>query len=371
LVVVWAIVIIVFIAFMILTHEWGHYYAAKKCGIKVDQFSIGFGPEIKGWTRGETRYSIKWILAGGSVRIAGMNPEEEISEEDLPRTYYQAPLWKRFIVVVAGSFVHIVIALILFIILFWPVGHQEPTGTNKVGGVLKTVTLSNKKTVPGPAYAAHILPGDVLSLVQGNRTKDWDALIKQIQKRPGETVSVTYKRGSTFKTVKVKLLDINNRGFMGIEQSQKTVRTNPIAAIGEGFKMLGQVTVAIFKGIASLFSLSTLKILLGLQARNAESPRSIVGATQLAFQAAGQGTGIFIFVIAQFFLFLGIINLAPLPPLDGGHVLVIFIEWVFKKRIDVRKLAPIAWAVIIVLTIVAIRLAQLDLLSPLKNPFAP
>jgi regulator of sigma E protease len=371
LIVVWAIVILLFIGFMILTHEAGHFFAAKKCGIKVDQFSIGFGPEIVGWTRGETRYSLKWILAGGSVRIAGMNPEEEISEEDLPRTYYQAPLWKRFIVVVAGSFVHIVIALILFIILFWPVGHQEPTGTNKVGGVLTTVTLSNKKTVPGPAFAVHILPGDIINSVDGNRTADWSQLIKQVQKRPGRQVLVTYLRGKTLKSVKVKLLDVDGKGFMGIEQSQKLVRTNPIAAIGQGFKMLGQVTVAIFKGIVSLFSVSTLKILLGLQARGAESPRSIVGATQLAFQAAAQGVDYFIFIIAEFFLFLAVINLAPLPPLDGGHVLVIFIEWVFKKRIDVRKLAPIAWVVIIILTLVAARLALLDLLNPLKNPFGP
>ena len=371
MVVVWAIVIIVFIAVMIMTHEWGHYYAAKKCGIKVDQFSIGFGPEIKGWTRGETRYSIKWILAGGSVRIAGMNPEEEIYEEDLPRTYYQAPLWKRFIVVVAGSFVHIVIAFLLFCMLWWPVGHKEPSGTTKIGGVLKTVTLSNNKTVPGPAYTVGLKAGDRITSIDGNPTKTWDQLHKQTTKRPNQTVAVRYVRNGAQVGVNVKLVAVDHTGIMGIEESTVNVTTNPIAAIGEGARTLAQVTVAIFKGIASLFSVSTLKILLGLQARNQSSPRSIVGATQLAFQAAGQGADIFIYIIAQFFLFLAIINLAPLPPLDGGHVLVIFIEWVSKKRIDVRKLAPIAWAVIIVLCIVAARLAQLDLFNPLRNPFKP
>lgn len=150
-----AFLIIVVLAFMIMTHEMGHFFAAKWVGIKVDAFSLGFGPEIVGWTRGETRYSIKWIFAGGSVRIAGMNPEEEIKPEDLPRTYYEAPAWKRAIVIVAGSFVHIVIAFILFYIFFWPVGYQDLTG--KVGTVAKTLEVGTSLNpaqagVGGPAF---------------------------------------------------------------------------------------------------------------------------------------------------------------------------------------------------------------------------
>ncbi|HEY5532607.1 MAG TPA: site-2 protease family protein, partial [Candidatus Anoxymicrobiaceae bacterium] len=134
---------------------------------------------------------------------------------------------------------------------------------------------------------------------------------------------------------------------------------------------MGRVSVALGKGIASLFSLHTLKVLFNMTPRNQESPQSIVGATRVAFQAAGQGISVFLYVVAYLFFFLALFNLLPLPPFDGGHLLVIIIEKVFGKRIDVRKLMPIAWAVIIVLSIVALRLAMLDIFKPLPNPFKP
>ncbi len=357
------------IAFMILTHELGHYFAAKWVGIKVEQFSIGFGPEIVGWDRGETRYSIKWFLAGGSVRIAGMNPEEEIAPEDLPRTYYEAPLWKRSVVILAGSFVHILIALLLFYLVFWPVGHKELTGTNKIGGVQETVQYGDKKEAPGPAYEAGLEKDDVITSVAGNATRDWDELTEQIQKRPGENVEVRYTRGQSRRTAEVKLLKVGERGIMGILQSTKTVRSNPIAAIGQAFKAAGQVTAALFEGLVSLFSWSTIKMLLGITPRTVEGPRSVVGAAQLTFQAAEQGWTYLIFMLGQLFLFLAIFNLLPLPPLDGGHLLVIVVEKVFHKKIDMRTFAAIAWVVIIILSVIALRLALMDIFNPLKSPF--
>lgn len=357
------VIAVIVIAFMVLTHEMGHYFAAKRVGIKVDQFSIGFGPEITGWTRGETRYSLKWILAGGSVRIAGMNPEEEIKPEDLPRTYYEAPYWKRAVVIVAGSAVHVFIALLLFYLLFWPVGHQEVTGTNQIGGVEKTIVLSNNSQVPGPAYVAGLKKGDIIKSVDGNPTNKWDQLTAQLSKRPNQEVAVVYVRDGKTASVDMKLVKVGQRGIMGVLQSTRTVRTNPIAAIGQAFKTVGLVTAAIFRGFVSLFSLSTLKLLFGQAPRTPESPRSIIGAGQVAVQAARQGWDIFIFVIAEFFLLLAIFNLLPLPPLDGGHLLVIVVEKIFHKKIDMKKFALVAWAVIIVLSLVAVRLAIIDLTS--------
>jgi regulator of sigma E protease len=356
------VVIAVFvIAFMILTHELGHYFAAKRVGIKVDQFSIGFGPEIKGWDRGETRWSLKWILAGGSVRIAGMNPEEEISPEDLPRTYYEAPYWKRAVVIVAGSAVHVVIALLLFYLLFWPVGHQEVTDTNKIGGVEKTVAISNSKTVPGPAYVVGLEKGDIIKSIDGNPTRDWKQLTTQLSKRPNQTVTLVYQRNGQTYTAEATLIKVDKRGILGVFQSTKVVRTNPIAAIGESFRTLALTTGAIFKGFANLFSVHTLKLLIGKAPVTAERPRSIIGAGQVAVQAARQGWDIFIFIIAEFFLLLAIFNLLPLPPLDGGHLLVIVIEKVFHRKVNMMKFAAVAWVVIIVLSLVALRLAMIDL----------
>jgi len=357
------------IAFMILTHELGHYFAAKRVGIKVEQFSIGHGPEIVGWDRGETRYSIKWVLVGGSVRIAGMNPEEEVPEEDLPRTYYRAPAWKRAVVILAGSFVHVVIAFILFYLVFWPVGHKELTGSNTIGGVQREVQVTRTRSVPGPAYEAGLKKGDTIVSVAGRPTSDWKLLTRVIRRLPGRVVKVDFVRGGSASGVSLKLLDVENTGIMGITQSTRTVRSNPVAAVGQSFKALGEVTAAFFKGIASLFSLGTLKMLIGITPRTVKGPRSVVGAAQLTYQAAELGSAYLLFMLGELFLFLAVFNLLPLPPLDGGHLLVIVVEKVFHKQVDVKTFAKVAWVVIIVLSVVALRLALMDILSPLKSPF--
>ncbi|HEY5503463.1 MAG TPA: site-2 protease family protein [Candidatus Anoxymicrobiaceae bacterium] len=367
-----AVLIFLVLGFMILTHELGHYFAAKKCGIKVDQFSIGFGPEIKGWTRGETRYSLKWILAGGSVRIAGMNPDEKIAPEDLPRTYYEAPLWKRAIVILAGSFVHLCIAFILFYLFFWPLGYSTLTG--KIAKVEKTVVVSKTVTEPGPGYVAGLKKGDLITSVNGNKVTDWNQLTEQLTKRPGQTVVLTYDRGETKLTTKATLLDVNGHGLLGVAvdvNSTYSKKSNPVAAIGQSAKLMASVTASLAAGVARLFSLTTLKQLVGMTPRNQNSPQSIVGATRLAFQAASQGASVFIFIIGEFFLLLALFNLIPLPPLDGGHLLVIIVEKVFHKEINMKTFAKVAVVVIIVLGIVALRLMMLDVFNPLKNPFTP
>lgn len=374
MIVLWIIVAVLVIAFMILTHELGHYFAAKWCGIKVDQFSIGFGPEITGWDRGETRYSLKWILAGGSVKIAGMNPEEEVPEEDVSRSYYSAPLWKRAFVVIAGSLVHILIAFMLFYLFFWPLGYEVLTG--RIGSVQKTVQVSENEKAPGPGYEAGLRRGDLITSVNGNAVGDWSELTDELASRPGEKVELDYEHGKDgpSRVTSATLLDVEGRGILGVRVDTgdtTIVRSNPLAAIGQSARALGQVTVALVEGIGSLFSVNTLKMLIGQAPRSQEGPRSIVGAAQLTFQAAGQGFSVFIFMMAQLFLFLALFNLIPLPPFDGGHLLLTGIEWVSGKRIDVRKLVPVAWVVIVVLSLIALRLMLLDIFNPLSNPFTP
>ncbi len=372
MVVVWAIVVILFIAFMILTHEAGHFFAAKAVGIRPETFSIGFGPEIVGWDRKGTHYAVKWFLAGGSVRILGMDPDEEVPEEEKPYSYYAAPHWKRAVVIVAGSFVHICIAFLLFYIIFWPVGYQVLTG--KMATVQKTVKATDGQVYPGPGYTAGLQKGDTITAVDGKKVSDWNQLSAELQKRPGETVNLTFKRGRQTLSTSAKLLDIDGRGILGVVvdlNSVYTKRSNPAAAVGQAFQEMGRVSVALVKGLGSLFSVRTLKELLGLAPRTQESPQSVVGAARLTFEAAHQGISVFLYVVAYLFFFLAIFNLLPLPPFDGGHLLVIIIEKVFHREIDIRKLMPVAWAVIIVLSLVALRLAMLDIFDPLRNPFKP
>lgn len=370
---VWVIVAILVIAVMILTHELGHFLAAKAVGIKAEQFSLGFGPEIVGWDRGETRYSIKWLLAGGSVKILGMNPEEEIPEEDRPRAYTSAPYWKRAVVILAGSFVHVLIAIFLFYLFFWPIGYRVQTG--KIAQAEKTIEISAGHKVAGPAYEAGLRKGDLITEVNGVKVHEWADLTRELSKRPGQVVDLLVRRDGRRLELKVRLLKADDgRGILGIKVDVNDTfvrRSNPIKAAWQALKTTGEVTVLLVKGLGSLFSMKTLKMLVGVAPRTQEGPRSIVGAAQLTFQAAGQGASIFIFILAQIFLFLAIFNLIPLPPFDGGHLLVIIIEKLTGREIDFRKLLPVAWAVIVLLSVVALRLALLDIFNPLKNPFKP
>ncbi len=355
---------------MIISHEAGHFFAAKAVGITPKTFSIGFGPEIVGWDRGGTHYAIKWFLAGGSVQILGMNPDEEMSEEEWPHSYYANPLWKRAVVIVAGSFVHLCIAFLLFWLIFWAVGF--PVLSGKIGAVPKTVPVSSGKDADSPAFMAGIKKGDIITSVNGVAVHGWDELTRELKKRPGQEVTLVVKRGNETLTFTTQLLNINNAGKLGIEldpNAARTDRSNPLVAIGEAGRELGRIAIGTAKGLGSLFSVRTLKVLIGTAQRNQESPQGIVGATRLTFQAAHKGAYEFFYVMAYLFFFLAIFNLLPLPPLDGGYLLVIIIEKLFRKKIDVRKLIPVAWAVIVVLSLVAVRLAVLDIFNPLKNPF--
>ena len=365
----WIPVFILGIIFMIITHELGHFFAAKAVGIKVEQFSIGFGPEIVGWDRGETRYSIKWILAGGSVKILGMNPEEEISEEDRPRSYDEAAYWRRTVVVLAGSFVHIVIALILFYLVFWPIGYQVPTG--RIGKVAKTVEVSAGRNVPGPAFGAGLQRGDLIIEVNGVPIHEWGDLTDELSSHPGKEVDLKVRRDGSVLDVKTTLLDVDGRGILGVEVNVRdtfTRRSNPLSAAWETLRTTGQVAGLLVKGFGSLFSLKTLKVLFGVVPRTQESPRSVIGAAQLTYQAAGRSASDFIFILAELFLWLALFNLIPLPPFDGGHLLVIIVEKTTGRKIDMRKLVPVAVVVIVILAIVAFRLMYLDIFYPLKYP---
>lgn len=368
----WIILFILALLFMILIHEGGHFFAAKAVGIRAEQFSIGFGPEIVGWDRGGTRYSIKWILAGGSVRILGMDPGEEISEEDRPYSYKSAPYWKRAVVILAGSFAQVLFALIILYLLFWPIGVPELSPTSRAGNVEPTIEIVNAKKVvvkaPGPASQAGIKKGDVITEVDGIRVHTWDEMTKQIRKRPGESVTLTARRGSKVLQFNARLLSVDNVGILGVQRSTYIKRSNPIGAVWESLRMMGVLTAGMAKAFVSLFSVRNLKVLFGTAPRTVDSPRSIFGAGQVAVQQARLAFAYFLMIIAYFYIFLAAFNLIPLPPFDGGHLLVIVYEKVFKREIDMRKLAPIAWIVLIILIFVAGRLFILDIFNPLPPP---
>src|SRR5207253_1066195 len=161
--------VVIFIIAILLSiglHEFGHFITAKKFGIKVDQFFIGFGPSLWSVKKGETEYGVKALPFGGFVRIAGMNPFEEIAPEDSARVFKAKKPWQRAIVLGAGSFTHFILGLVILAAILAAYG--EPVPTTRIGGVQPT--LDGK---PGPAAAAGFKPGDVLVSAEGHPIRKW------------------------------------------------------------------------------------------------------------------------------------------------------------------------------------------------------
>ncbi len=372
MIVVWVIVAVLALAVIVLLHELGHFLAAKWAGIKVTKFAIGFPPEIVGWQKGETRYSINWIPAGGYVKIFGMSPDDEVSDEELSRSYQGVSAWKRAVVILAGSFVHALVAFILFYISFWPLGAPVAIGT--IDKVEKTVKFDSQE-IPSPAATIDLRSGDRIIEVDGEPTPDQIDVSEALKSRPDQMVTLTIERGDQTLERTVRLAETEDgKGVLGILFDLKAVRverSNPLTAFWHATKRMGETTVGILGGLVSLFSLDSLKQIFGLKPRRQEGPRSIVGATQLTFQAAGQGAWYFINILAFLLLFLAIFNLIPLPPFDGGHLMVIIYEKLTGKVMDMRKLAPVSWAVIILLSVLALRLIVMDIVQPLGSPFVP
>jgi membrane-associated protease RseP (regulator of RpoE activity) len=365
------ILVILILIFTILEHETGHFLAAKAVGIRATNFSIGFGPEIVGWDRGETRYSLKWVLAGGSVRILGMNPEDKISEEDKPRSYTEAPYWKRFIVIVAGSAANILLAFLFFYVLI--LGFGLPTQANLNSARIGPVTRYYPGTKEmSPAYQVGLKEGDLITEVNGVKVEKWADLTKQLRPHAGQTVTIVVKRGTQTLVLHPTLLSVKSNGVttgkLSIEPYAPRERYNPVTAVWGATKFIGLETAAIGKGLASLFSVTNLKVLLGMKPRTINSPQSIVGGARLSVEAARQGADVFIALMGSIILVIAIFNLLPLPPLDGGHVLVIIIEKVTRRKVDIHKLAMVSWVVIIILSVIALRLAVLDIFNPIRLP---
>ena len=371
-----AIVIFALIA-IVMIHELGHFLTAKWAGMKVTEYFFGFGPKLWSVRRGETEYGIKALPLGGYVRIIGMNNLEQVDPADEPRTYRQQSFPKRMAVAVAGSFMHFVMAFILLFVLWAAVGVPKPTLT--VG------ELSSIKGGESPAVAAGFHVGDHILAVDGKVVHSWSSLPKFIQKRPGKPVEFTVQRGNDLVRLTAVPTDVGEKGhpsgFIGIGAASRNARTNPLAAVADAGKDVGSLTTGTFRALGSLFSpghLSSYADQLGghgaVSGKDAERPISVVGFVRVAGQAAQHGTSDLIFLLAVINIFVGIFNMVPLLPLDGGHVVIGVYERVRSRKgrryhADVAKLLPLTAAVVMVLIVFGTATIYLDIVRPIANPF--
>lgn len=368
---------------MVLFHEFGHFISARKFGIKVEEFFIGFGPRLVSWWRGETEYGVKAILLGGYVRIAGMNPAQAIPPSEVPRTFGAKPAWQRAVVLLAGSLTHFILATVVFSLLYGLIGvHDFSRPLTRVEEVTAKVGDAT-----GPARAAGIKPGDVIISISGKRIQSWDDLRDQVRPNAGKELIFEVERDGrrlqlpvTPVAAEVPVGPNSDKtemvGQVGVAPSFPLIKDSPPEAVWHGIRTTGESIVASVIGAGRIFSPEGLNAVFqelggeGERDLTEDQPVGLIGGARLAGQATSAGDiESLIMFLGIFIVFVGVLNLAPLPPLDGGHLLVLAIEKISRRVVDPRKLIPVAGLVLSFLLILTVALFYLDLARPLADPF--
>lgn len=302
---------------LILFHEFGHFIVAKMVGIKVYEFSLGFGPKLLALPRGDTSYSLRLFPLGGFVRMAGMDPNEELAEEDQDRGFNRKTVWQRIAVIFAGPFMNFFLAALLFAMVFASQGQPVASSGTGLGDV-----------IPGyPAQIAGLAAGDRIVAVDGKPVDKWTDLVTFINERPEKNISVVVLRdGSELQFELTTIKDEDGRGLIGIYPAEEYIAVGPLQAISLGIEWTGRFTVVIMDFIS--------KMIFG------QAPAELGGPVRVVSEigkAAQIGFVILLKLAAILSINLGLFNLFPIPALDGSRILFLFWEKIRRRPVDPVK----------------------------------
>jgi regulator of sigma E protease len=313
---------LILLGVLIFVHEFGHFIVAKLVGVKVLKFSLGFPPAMIGRKWGETEYILSWIPLGGYVKLLGEDPEsdEEIPPEELPRAFTSKSLIARMAVILAGPLSNYLLAIVLICagyVAGWPVLVSD------IGKVIDGT----------PAMAAGFKAGDEVKAINGEPVWRWDDMRTIISKNPGQQLTVTVERDGTRQDLTVtpslseqKDLLGEQVGQIGVAPSGKTIKLGFVAALNEGVRFTMYLTELVVKTLVKLVKLE-------ISAKALSGPITIVQASGESLKA---GVFSFIFLMSYISINLAIINLLPVPILDGGHLLFFVIEAITRRPVTGR-----------------------------------
>ena len=396
-------------------HEAGHFLTARRFGMKATQFFAGFGPTVFSWHRGETEYGLKAIPLGGYVKIIGMTPLEEVEPGDEERAFYRQKPWQKFVVLVAGSTMHFIICAVLVFIAVVTIGVSDPNApalmkpASCVYTELTAKQIDDKSTkldatpvngvcptgtVPGAAKKAGLASGDYVQSVDGRKVSTYADLVKIIRAdTTGTPLTVVVKRGSgttsltitPFVTSRPRLDDKSKQvevGTIGVQQNAAYIReVGFVSAFAETPKQMGSMVAQTYDTL--VHKLGTISGLYG-DHRDPSGFIGLYGAGRISgevFSAKNPFEFIalgFIMLIASLNLFVGVFNLLPLLPLDGGHIAVVFFEAVRDRikrargyvgeivRVDYNRLMPVTFAVVAVFVGFTVWVLGADIVNPIS-----
>jgi membrane-associated protease RseP (regulator of RpoE activity) len=400
--VVGVLAFVVALLISVMIHEAGHYLTAKRFGMKVTEFFLGFGARIWSFRRGETEFGIKAIPAGGYCKIVGMAPGEEVAPEDQHRRFLSGTVPQRLIVLGAGSFLHFVLGFILVLILFSGIGTVR--ALNTVEEVVPCIlTQGQSECAPSaprsPALSAGLLAGDEIISVrsvgaqsEGEKMK-WGEIVTLIRASANEELIFTIDRSGELLELTIpvasRTIDGQSFGVIGVVNDFGKVRLGPIDGIVESATFVRDVTTSSFEALVKLPTLIPALIdqTFGGEERDPEGLVGIVGVARTTGEAAGSERldtsdkiTFFIVMVAGLNIFVGIFNLLPILPLDGGHMAVAIADGVkrtsarLRKRpmpepIDVEKLTPLTLVVVVLLLSLTVLLVIADIVNPVRLGF--
>lgn len=386
------------IGISIALHEAGHMYSAKAFGMKVRRYFIGFGPTLFSFRRGETEYGLKAIPAGGFCDIAGMTSLEELTDpEERKRAFFRFPTWQRVVVLSAGSLTHFALGILLIFVMAVSTGlpNLNPAPTPAVVSAVSPclgarADGSCQPGSPAPAREAGLQPGDRVLAVAGAPVGDFDELTAAIQSRSGPT-EVLLNRNGQQRTVTINVAQVplsvlggnSDRmvGAIGISPQRRpavTPRAGPLDAVGQTVGFTGTMFVNTWEGLKA-FPQRIPALLDRIAGKERpDTPMSVVGASVLGGDAADYGAWwFFLFLLVALNLFLGVFNLLPLLPLDGGHIAVNLYEAVRNAirratgrangpPVDYTRLMPLTYAVVLVFIGVSLLTLTADVINPIR-----
>jgi len=325
---------IVCLGVLIFVHELGHFLAAKSVDIEVSRFSIGFGPKIVGFTRGETEYVISAIPLGGYVKMEGMVGEDVVEpiegrsdpeRQPSPRDFDQKPLWARFYVIIAGVVMNTLFAVVVFSLIAGLNGINIPLVSGVVAG--------------SPAEAAGIQAGDLIVSVEGRAVDDFADVGRDIRVRPDEEITMDVRRGEQLLNFRLttgsemQWSELNKDsvavGVIGVQTNpEQTHRAlGPVAALGAGLSETWAWTVNIGGFVGRIFS--------GQDSASELGGPILIG--QMSGQFARLGLLPFLSFMAIISVNLAVLNLLPIPVLDGGHLLFLAVEGIRGREVSVEQ----------------------------------
>lgn len=406
------LVMLVGLAVSIALHEIGHLWPAKRFGVRVGQYMIGFGPTL--WSRriGETEYGVKLLPLGGYISMAGMYPpsprqgragggffatmvqdartanDETLDGAEDTRVFYRLPVLKRVIVMLGGPVMNLLLAIVLFTIVFSGIGVQQATTT--IAGLSECVPASLTSTCTAtdpaaPAAAAGFQAGDRIVSVDGQPVSTFAEVAQAVQAAPGTQLSVVVDRAGTSQTLQVTPAAITTAagtvGFLGVRPSVDFVRQPIWSGAAMALQNVGQVAGIIVQLPVMVWD-TAVSLVTGAE-RDPNGPLSVVGVGVIAGEVAAADAPVLNRISATLGLLgslnvaLFVFNLIPLLPLDGGHVVVALWDGIKRgwaklfrrpppKPVDATKLVPLTFVVVVLLLVMGGVLILADLFNPVS-----